>query len=94
MIKYLEQGQGKRGRLAGPGLRGGEQVAAGQDDGNGLRLDRGGFGIALLGHGTQQLGRQAKGIERRIDGISPERSAWEASFQPVQAETTKGKLTG
>src|SRR5581483_11224694 len=42
--------------LAGARLRGGEQVAAGEDDGDGLGLDGGGFGVALLGDCAEQLG--------------------------------------
>jgi len=62
-MQQLKQRQGKPGRLAGAGLGGGQKVAAGENDGNGLRLDGGGFGITLLGYSTKQLGRQAKGIE-------------------------------
>jgi hypothetical protein len=76
-MQELKQRQGKPGRLAGARLRGGQQILAGENDGNGLRLDGGGGGVTLLGDSTEQLGRQAKGIERRSNGISPERSAWE-----------------
>jgi hypothetical protein len=59
----LQQGQGKAGGLAGPGLGAGENVAAGEDEGNGLCLDRGSFGIALLGDSAEQLGGQAETLE-------------------------------
>jgi hypothetical protein len=61
----LQDGKGEAGGLAGAGLRGGEQVAAGDDDGDGLRLDGGGLGVALLRDGTQQLGKKPEGIEGR-----------------------------
>jgi hypothetical protein len=56
----LQDRQGEAGGLAGAGLRGGEQVAAGEDDGDGLRLDRRGNGVALLGDSAQQLGLEAE----------------------------------
>src|SRR6185436_8156799 len=76
-VKYLQQRQRESGRLARAGLRGGKQILAGEHHGNGLRLDGGRDRVALFGHSTEQLGRKAKGIERRSNGISPERSAWE-----------------
>jgi len=48
------------GGLAGPGLRGAEKVLAGENYGDGLRLDRGGNGVTLLGDSAEQLGRQAE----------------------------------
>ncbi len=56
----LQDRQGEAGGLAGAGLRGGEQVAAGEHDGNGLRLDRRGDGVALLGDSAEQLGLEAE----------------------------------
>jgi hypothetical protein len=44
-------------------LRGAEQVAACEYDGDGLRLDRGGYGVALLGDSLEQLGREAEILE-------------------------------
>ena len=41
---HLQNWQGEGSRLAGSRLRGGNNVAALQDHGNGLRLDGGGFG--------------------------------------------------
>jgi hypothetical protein len=52
----LQDRQREAGGLAGAGLRGGEQVAAGENDGDGLRLDGGGGGVALLGDSAEQLG--------------------------------------
>ena len=46
-------------------------VAAGKDDGDGLRLDGGRARIALLGHCAEELGGKPEGIERRINGRSP-----------------------
>jgi hypothetical protein len=58
--KKLEDRQREAGGLAGSGLRGAEKVFAGENDGDGLRLDRGGNGVALLGDSAEQLGRQAE----------------------------------
>jgi hypothetical protein len=56
----LQDWQHETGGLAGSRLCGAEKVAAGENDGNGLRLDRGGNGVALLGDSAEQLGRQAE----------------------------------
>jgi hypothetical protein len=56
----LQKRQGEAGGLAGAGLRGAEKVASCEDDGNGLGLNRGGLGIALLGNCAEQLGREAE----------------------------------
>jgi len=47
--EQLQHGQGKPRRLAGAGLRGAEQIAPGENYGDSLRLDGGGYGITLLG---------------------------------------------
>jgi hypothetical protein len=52
----LQHRQSEAGGLAGAGLRGAEQIPALQNDGDGLRLDGGGLGIALLGDCAEQLG--------------------------------------
>jgi len=44
-------------------LRGAEQVATCEYDGDGLRLDGGGLGVALLGDGAEQLGQEAEILE-------------------------------
>jgi hypothetical protein len=59
----LQQRQGETGGLAGAGLRRAEQIAPGEHDRNGLRLDGGGFGVTLLGDSAEQLGRQAEAFE-------------------------------
>lgn len=56
----LQQRQGETGGLAGAGLRAAHQVAAFEHDGNGLRLDRRGFGITALGNGADEFGGQAE----------------------------------
>jgi hypothetical protein len=61
----LQQGKRESGGLAGAGLRGAEQVAPREDDGDGLRLDGGGFGVALLRDGAKQLGQQPEAFEGR-----------------------------
>jgi hypothetical protein len=84
----LQQREGEAGGLAGAGLRGGEEVAAGEDNGNGLRLDGGGDGVALLRDGTQQLGQEPEAFEGRTDLVSPERIGPRrlAPSKPVQAD--------
>jgi len=67
-IQYRQdEGRG----LAGAGLGGAQKVFAGEDDGDGLRLDRGGGGVALVRDSAKQLGPEAKGIKRRSNGNSP-----------------------
>src|ERR1043166_6234988 len=50
--------------FAGTSLRGGEQVAALQHDGDRLRLDRRGGGVAFVRDGTQQAVGEAEILER------------------------------
>jgi hypothetical protein len=54
----LQQRQREPGGLAGAGLGGAQQVAAGEDDGNRLLLDGGGNGVALVGDCARELGRE------------------------------------
>jgi hypothetical protein len=61
--EQLQHRQGEAGGLAGAGLRGGEKIAAGENDGDGLRLDGGGLGVALLGDSAEQLGGKAETLE-------------------------------
>jgi hypothetical protein len=56
----LQQGQGEPGSLAGAGLGSRENVAAFENDGDCLGLDRGGLRVAFVGHGTYELGAQAE----------------------------------
>jgi len=83
----LQQRQREAGGLAGAGLRAGENVAAFQNEGNALRLDGRGDGIALIRDSAEQLGRQAKAFERRSNRILL-RSACERvnPSEPVQAD--------
>ena len=62
-VQALEHRQDERGRLAGPRLGAGEHVASGEDERDGLCLDRGGFRVALVGDGAKELGRQPETIE-------------------------------
>jgi len=68
----LQQRQGEAGGLAGAGLRGAEEVLAGENDGDGLRLDRGGDAVALFRDCAEQLGFQAeriKGTDRKSPAL-------------------------
>jgi len=56
----VQNGQYEGGGLAGAGLGGGEHVAPLEDQRDGLRLDRCGFGIAGVAQGAQQLRREAE----------------------------------
>jgi len=66
--EQLEDGQGKAGGLAGAGLGGAQKIFAGEDDGDGLRLDRGGRGVALVGDRAQKRIGQAESLERIANG--------------------------
>jgi hypothetical protein len=72
----LQQRQREAGGLAGAGLGGGEHVAAGQNDGDGLLLDGGGFGVTLVGDGTHERGRQPEGFKSLIQ--------WRLLARPVR----------
>ena len=58
ITEQLEHRQDERGCLAGAGLGAGEQVAAGEDERDRLALDRRGLGVALVGYGVKELGRE------------------------------------
>ena len=79
----MQDRQGEPRGLAGAGLRGAEQVASRQDEGNGLRLDRGGLGIALLRDGAKQLGDEPEAFEgRAYDSLlNGNRPAKDVSFE-------------
>jgi len=62
-VEALEHRQHEGGRLAGPGLGAGEDVATLEDERDRLGLDGGWFGVTLLGNDANELGRQPKGIE-------------------------------
>jgi hypothetical protein len=77
----LQERQGEAGGLAGAGLRGAEQIASREDDGDGLRLDGGCFGIALLRDGAKQLGQQPEAFEgRTYDDLLKNRPAKDFAF--------------
>ncbi|CAM2160898.1 hypothetical protein PT2222_90115 [Paraburkholderia tropica] len=59
----LEDRQREARGLAGAGLRGAHHVAAREDHGDGLRLDRRGRRVALLLDRSEDLGREAELIE-------------------------------
>ena len=59
----LQQRQREAGGLAGAGLGAGQQVAAGQHDRDGLRLDRRRDGVAGFGHGANERVGQTEGIK-------------------------------
>src|SRR5258706_6121515 len=59
----LEDREDERGRLAGPGLGPGENIATREDEGDRLALDGGGLGVALVRYGAEQFGRQPEDIE-------------------------------
>ena len=65
--EQLQYRQRESGGLAGAGLRRAEQIAPGEDDGDGLRLDGGGYGVTLLGDCAEQLGCKPEILERRFD---------------------------
>ena len=56
----LEEGQREAGGLAGAGLRRAEQIFSSEDYGDGLRLDRGGRGVARVRDSAEQLGLEAE----------------------------------
>jgi hypothetical protein len=58
--ELVQYGKDEAGGLAGAGLGRAQQVFAGEDDGDGLRLDGGGNGVALLGDSAEQLGAKAE----------------------------------
>jgi hypothetical protein len=72
----LQQGEREPGGLAGAGLGGAKQIAAGEDDRNRLRLDGSGNGVALVGYRAFKLGGQAEAFKRRSNGFLLS-SAWE-----------------
>ncbi len=92
----LQHRQHESGGLAGTGLGASEQVAAGQHQGNGLRLDRRGRGIALRSHRAQQFGRQPEGVERHgvVPCMSGNRQAPGADRQRSRGKPRCGSMIG
>jgi hypothetical protein len=68
--EQLQQRQREAGGLAGAGLRGAEQILAGENDGNGLRLDGRGRGVALVRDSAEQFGLEPERI-KGTNGNSP-----------------------
>ena len=62
-VDALDGRNSERGRFAGPRLGAGEHVTSGEDERDGLFLDRGRFRVALVGDGANELGRQPEMIE-------------------------------
>jgi hypothetical protein len=52
----VEDGEGEGGGFAGAGLGGGDEIAAGEDDGNRLLLDGRGRGVTFGGDGADDTG--------------------------------------
>jgi hypothetical protein len=59
----LQHRQREAGGLAGAGLRRTKQIFACEYYGDGLRLDGGGLGVALLGDCAEQLGQKPEILE-------------------------------
>ena len=73
--ELVQDRQEEGGRLAGAGLGGGDEVAAGEDGGDGLGLDGRRLGVAHLAGGLHQGGMQAEGLERH-SGLRGRLRAW------------------
>jgi len=54
--QYLKKRERETSGFAGAGLRGAEQIFSSEDYGDGLRLNRGGRGVALVRDCAEQLG--------------------------------------
>ena len=66
LAQPVEDRQGEGRGLAGAGLRGGEQVASLEDEGDRFGLDGRRGRVALLGDGPDEIGREAEGIEGQV----------------------------
>ena len=83
--QLLQDRQREAGGLAGAGLGAAHDVVAGENDGNGLRLDRRGRGVAGFFDGPQQFGPQPElGKARSVQGSAPV-AAHRLRRLPVQA---------
>ena len=72
----IEDRQREGSRLAGPGLRGREDIATGQDERDGLFLDGRRPFIALFGDGPNEIGRQAERVKgHATPGLPPRAEA-------------------
>ena len=82
----VDQRQGEGGRLAGASLCAAKEVAAGEDVGDGLGLDRRGRGVALVGERLEERGREAEiGKGRGAGGIANNGSGHRESLRTVPA---------
>ena len=92
----LEDRQRERRGLAGAGLGGGEEVAALEHEGDGLRLDGRRGGVALLGDGAEEIGRQAEGFEGQAVGLRSEmrlgRRFWRRGCDEASCIERRGPL--
>jgi hypothetical protein len=90
----LEQRQREPGGLAGAGLGSAKKVFAGEYDGDGLSLDGGRCGVALLGDSLEQFGRKPEGV-KGTNEKSPALGLLEGgSLRPVQADASSLLLVG
>ncbi len=88
--KELQDRQDERGRLAGAGLGGSEQIASGQNDRDRLALHRGRVEVSLVRDGAEELGRQPEVRERHGHAPGwPSRST--GSGQGIGGGSTKGR---
>jgi len=65
--EQLQHRQREARGLSSPGLRGSEQIAAGERERNRPRLDGGRNGVAPLAHCAEQLCRKTEIVKRRAD---------------------------
>ena len=96
----MQQRQDEAGGLAGAGLGAAHDVAAGEDGGNGLGLDRGGGVVAGFVNGTQQGLGQAEGIESHEESSAkssaccPRNGRQSKADGGKESEATASALTG
>ncbi len=68
--QLVQQRQDEAGGLAGAGLGAAHDVVTGQDDGNGLRLDRGGIGIAGISTALRISGASPRSVNFKLNSGS------------------------
>jgi hypothetical protein len=90
----LQQREGEAGGLAGARLGRAEEVAAGEDDRDGLRLDGGGDRVALVGYGAREIGGKPEAFKSRANQNSPELGLGRGDLRPVQADAIFSLLFG
>jgi hypothetical protein len=67
--QVIENGEGEGGGLAGAGLGDADEIAAGQDERNSLRLNRGRLGVAEFAQGMEKGRGEAESGEILQSGI-------------------------